>query len=372
MAFLKNNYQVGIWDLVIGILILTISFPCYGTPSVRIKDIAHVLGARENQLMGFGLVVGLRNTGDTQQTGFTKQAMTNLLSKMGVAPQLDFNSRNIAAVMVTATLPPFVKSGQKIDITVSSMGDATSLAGGTLLLTPLQGPDSAVYASAQGNITVDQDILIPNLPPIRNSRSTAGRVPGGGLVEKEVPVTFSEKGGLSIVLDSPDFTTAGRIADAIAAAGYDARTFDAGTVKVTVFSQEDALAVIQKVENLTIVPDSVAKVVINERTGTIVMGENVKIAASAVSFSGINVSIGPVKLYSEGSSIDKSEINTLRTQTNANFKKSQKALTYVPQAARLVDLVRALNRIKATPQELIAILQALKKVGALKADLEII
>ena len=332
-----------------------------------------MLGARENQLMGFGLVVGLRNSGDSQSTGFTKQAMTNLLSKMGVTPQIDFKSRNVAAVMITANLPPFVKTGQKIDVTVSSMGDASSLQGGTLLLTPLLGPDNDTYAVAQGSVTVDQDILMPNLPPVRHSQATSGRIPGGALVEKEVPVTLSDKGALSIVLDDPDFTTANRLVDAISSAGFDARAVDAGTVKVTVFGNEDALKVMARIENLTIVPDVAARVVINERTGTIVMGEDVRIAESAVSYGGLNVTVGPVKLYSQGT-IGESENaqNTTLTQTSARVSRSDTSLARVPQATRLADVVKALNTIKASPQELIAVLQAMKRVGALKADLEII
>ncbi len=355
------------------ILSLMIAAPLVAAPAVRIKDIAHVLGARDNQLMGFGLVVGLKNTGDSQSTGFTKQAMTNLLSKMGVPPQIDFKSRNVAAVMVTANLPAFVKSGQKFDVTVSSMGDATSLSGGTLLLAPLFGPDNVVYAVAQGNITVDQDLLLPNLPPVRKSQATAGRIPGGALVEKEIPVTLSDKGALSIVIDDPDFTTATRVAEAITRSGLDARAVDAATVKVTVFGNEDALRVMNRIENLTVVPDTVAKVVINERTGTIVMGENVRISEAAVSYGGLNVTVGPLKLYTEGSIAEAGEGQaTTRTQTNAQITRSDSGLRYVASSTRLIDVVRALNSVRATPQELIAILQAMKKVGALKAELEII
>lgn len=365
LAVLKH-----IWILSFVIWILS---SANASPPVRIKDIAHVLGARENQVMGFGLVVGLKNTGDSQSTGFTKQAMTNLLSKMGVTPQIDFKSRNVAAVMVTASLPPFVKSGQKIDINVSSMGDATSLLGGTLLLTPLQGADGDVYAAAQGNISVNQDALLPNLSPIRRSQSTAGRIPGGAMVEKEVPVTLSDRGALAIVIDEPDFTTAKRISDAINKAGYDARATDAGTVKVTVFDSDDAIKAMSKIENIMIVPDTVARVVVNERTGTIVIGENVRIASSAVSFGSINVTVGPIKFYSQGAAAEnEGSESLLRAQTDANIKKTDKSLKYVGQTTKLIDLVKALNAVKATPQELISILQAMKKAGALKAELEII
>ncbi|HTY13741.1 MAG TPA: flagellar basal body P-ring protein FlgI [Candidatus Omnitrophota bacterium] len=343
----------------------------YGAPTVRIKDIAHVLQARDNQLMGFGLVVGLRNTGDTQQTGFTKQAITNLLSKMGVAPQLDFKSRNVAAVMVTADLPPYAKSGQKLDVTVSSMGDATSLAGGTLLFTPLTGADSDIYATAQGNITVGQDSLAPNLPPLRTSQATVGSIPGGALIEKEVPVSLADKGNISIVLDEPDFTTAARVADAISKLGFEANAVDASTIQVPVYSDTDAVKVVSRIEGVTITPDSVARIVVNERTGTIVVGENVKISEAAVTSGTINVTIGSVRLHSEGSQ-DQNAGSTLGIDTTAKVTQDNGNLVRVPQSAKLSDVVKALNAVKATPQDLISIMQALKKVGALKAELEVI
>ncbi|OGC06769.1 hypothetical protein A2230_01695 [candidate division WOR-1 bacterium RIFOXYA2_FULL_36_21] len=355
----------GIWNLEFE--------SCIAAPPVRIKDMASVLGARENQIMGFGLIVGLKNTGDSVSTGFTQQAMNNLLSKMGMAPQIDFKSRNVAAVMVTCNLPPFIRSGQKMDVTVSSVGDATSLGGGTLLLTPLQGPDGNVYATAQGNISIDYDTIMPNLSTVRKNHATTGRIPGGALVEREVPVTIAEQGFVSIVLDEPDFTTADRVAIAIEEGGYAARAIDAGTINVTVLGTEDALRTIADIENITVVPDSIAKVVISERTGTIVMGENVKISEVAVSYGGINVTVGPVNLYSEGhADAYNSASDTMRIQTNVNLSRSDSSILLVPSSSRLSTLVKALNAIKAKPQELIAILQAMKKVGSLKAELEII
>ena len=357
--------------LLLGICFLGINTADAVSPAVRIKDISHILEARENQIMGFGLVVGLRNTGDSQQTGFTKQAMTNLLSKMGVAPQLDFKSRNVAAVMVTANLTPFAKVGQKMDVTVSSMGDATSLVGGTLLFTPLAGTDYEIYATAQGNVVVGQDPIASNLPPIRRSQSTAGRISGGALIEKEVPVSLADKGYISIVLDNPDFTTAVRVAEAIARIGFDANAVDAATVQVPVLGGGDAVAVISRIENITITPDTAAKVVINERTGTIVIGDNVTISEAAVTSGSINVTIGSVRIYSESDLEERS--SSLRSDTTAQIKRPEEGrLVMIPASARLMDLVRALNAVKASPQDLISILQALKKTGALKADLEVI
>ena len=360
--------------ILVWLALMVIALPLWSaSPQVRIKDLAHVIEARDNQLMGFGLVVGLRNTGDSSQTGFTKQAMTNLLSRMGVVPQVDFKSRNVAAVMVTTTLPPFVKSGQKLDVTVSSMGDASSLQGGTLLLTPLQGPDDQVYAAAQGNISVNQDDLAPNIPPIRRQQATVGRIPGGALVEKEVPVSLAEKGYITIVLDIPDFTTATRMSDAMNKRGFVATAMDAGTIRVSLAGVEDKVKIISRIENLTVQPDTVAKVIINERTGTIVIGDNVKLSEAAVSYSDITVTVGAVDMYSEGDiSEGTGATNTLRTRTTTKVNKKTSRLARVGPSARLADLVRALNAIRATPKDLIAILQALKKAGSLKAELEII
>jgi flagellar P-ring protein precursor FlgI len=371
--FIICNFIIGI---CLGFGIWSLGFPRQAgavSPAVRIKDIAHIIQARENQLMGFGLVVGLRNTGDSQQTGFTKQAMTNLLSKMGMAPQVDFKSRNVAAVMVTANLQAFVKSGQKMDVTVSSLGDATSLQGGTLLLTPLQGADGEIYASAQGNISVGQDPLMPNLAPFRHSQATVGRIPSGALVEKEVPVSLGEKGMLTIVLDEPDFTTANRMVGAIGKAGFTCSAPDAGTVQVYLAGAENLVGMMARIENLTLQPDSVARVVINERTGTIVIGDNVKISEVAVSYGDISVTVGAVDLYAEGQAGEgATNPGDIRTRTTARFTKQAGRLARLAPSARLADLVRALNAIRATPRDLVAILQALKKAGALKAELEII
>lgn len=344
------------------------------SPSVRIKDIAHVLEARENQLMGFGLVVGLRNTGDKNQTGFTQQALTNLLSRMGVVPQsVDFKSRNVAAVMVTATLPPFIRPGQKIDVTVSSVGNATSLQGGTLLITPLHGVDDKVYAVSQGSLLVGLPAGTPSVPYIKQKQTTVGRIPGGALVEKEVPVTIGDQGVLTIVLDNPDFTTANRVANSIRRLGLDAQAKDAVTVTIPTTSDDDFVSLVSRIENATVVPDVIAKVIVNERTGTIVIGESVKISPVAVSYSGIDVVIGNVALFSEGTSVDSAqEESRYRASSNARLERTEGKLTLVPGGATLASLVKALNTIGASPQDLIAILQAMKKAGAIKAELEVI
>ncbi|MBU1026513.1 MAG: flagellar basal body P-ring protein FlgI [Candidatus Margulisbacteria bacterium] len=363
-----------IFSLTFTFLALSFEFASAVSPRVRIKDIAHVLEARENQLMGFGLVVGLRNTGDRSKTGFTQQALTNLISRMGVVPQtIDFSSRNVAAVMVTAQLPPFVKSGQKIDVTISSVGDATSLQGGTLLVTPLNGVDDQVYAVAQGSMLVGIESSAPSVPYVRQRQSTVGRIPNGALVEKEVPVSLASKGLLTIVLDNPDFTTATRVAAAITSKGFLANATDAGTVTVPIGFEGDIVKTIAQIENLTVVPDVVAKIIVNERTGTIVVGESVKIAPVAVSYSGIDVTIGEVSLFSEGIEGEAAQGESrYRARSLARLERNEGELKVVPGGATLSSLVRALNTIGASPKDLIAILQAMKKAGAIKADLEVI
>ncbi len=342
------------------------------SPAVRIKDIAHILEARENQLMGFGLVVGLRNTGDKTQTGFTQQALTNLLSRMGIVPQtVDFRSRNVAAVMVTANLPAFIKPGQKLDVTVSSVGDANSLQGGTLLMTPLYGADDKVYAVAQGSLLVGLKSSTASVPYIRRSQTTVGRIPGGALVEKEVPVSVGDKGLITIVLDHPDFTTATRVAASIKRIGLEATAKDAGTVTIPVLG--NVIATVSRIEKLTVVPDVVAKIVVNERTGTIVIGESVKIAPCAVSYSGIDVTIGNISLFTEGSGGEAAQDDSrYRARSVARLDEAKGDLKLVSGGATLSALVRALNAIGASPKDMIAILQAMKKAGAIKAELEVI
>lgn len=354
-------------------------------PAVRIKDIATISDARENQLMGFGLVVGLRLSGDSQQTEFTKQAVTNLLSNMGLSSPTpvgsttlnpvynlsnvpktkEFKTKNTASVMVTAMLPAFTKPGQKIDVTVSSIGDATSLKGGTLIATPLKGMDDKVYAVAQGAVSLGgaTDISQAGYNP---DVTTTGRIPGGAIVEKEIPVYLGEKlsatsdnpympdtYSFSILLNDPDFTTASRVAYTLAMEGIDAKAQDASSIVVSVPQGQDVIALVAKAENLTVVPDVRAKVVINERTGTIVIGENIKLGPVAVSYGRINVSIGGGE--------------------NPQLKVTEKGsrLVSVRQGGTLRELVRSLNAIGASPKDMIAILQAIRSAGALTAEIEV-
>lgn len=305
-------------------------------PTVRVKDIAHVMEARDNQLIGFGLIAGLKNTGDSIQTEFTKQALTNILSRMGIAPgEKEFKSKNVASVMVTAKLPPYAQVGQKIDVVVSSLGDATSLQGGTLLMTPLQGADDNVYAVAQGPVTLGFAGTEGNVITSDKRQPNAGKVINGGIVEREVPVSIDEN-SISIVIDKPDYTTASRIVAAMKQVGIRARARDAATVITSKEVYQDMVEFISAIENLTVVPDTTARIVINEQTGVIVMGENVRIAPIAVSYGDTNISV----------------------------------LATTPEAT-VSDLVSALNAIGVKPRDLISILHAIKSSGAISADIEV-
>ncbi|MFH0886874.1 MAG: flagellar basal body P-ring protein FlgI [bacterium] len=344
------------------------------SPSVRIKDIARVLEAHENQLMGFGLVIGLKNTGDSNQTVFTRQALTNLLSHMGIPPQeKEFRSRNVAAVMVTAKLAAFTKTGQKLDVTVSSLGDAISLRGGTLILTPLQGVDGEIYAIAQGPLAVGGQNEKVTVPLVDRAPTTVGIISDGAVVEKEVPVTMGERNILTIVLNNPDFTTASRLAYSITRSGIvEANAKDAATVVIPIRKGVDIVNLVASLENLRVVPDTLAKVVINERTGTIVMGENVRIAPVAVTFGTVTVKISPVDV--SASSYGGGDVNgaTTTARSTVKYYDGNKKLAQVESGANLVSLIRALNKIGATPSDLVGVLQAIKKSGALSAELEII
>ncbi len=301
------------------------------------KDIAHVLEARDNQLMGFGLVAGLKNSGDSFQTQFTKQALTNLLSRMGIAPQdKEFRSKNVASVMVTAKLPPYSPVGQKIDVVVSSLGDATSLQGGTLLMTPLMGADDDVYAVAQGPIAVGfSGMEGSDVTPAEKRQTDVGRIVNGAIVEREVPVSIDQN-YVTVVIDKPDYTTASRIVSAMRQAGISARARDAATIIASKEASQDMVDYISTIGNLTIVPDAVARIVINEITGVVVMGENVKIAPVAVSYGDVNVTV------SSGTA-----------------------------EATLSDIVSALNAVGIKPKDLVAIIHAIKSSGAISADVEV-
>lgn len=338
---------------------------------VKVRDAVDVQGARENQLIGYGLVVGLPGTGDTVIGGrsgtiFTVQSIVNMLKRFGIVVPSEFvRVRNVAAVMVTANLPPYLKPGSKLDVVVSSLGDARSLRGGNLLQTPLQGADLISYGVAQGPITVDGAFRdVPATPLASTNRFTTARLPGGATVEREVPATVFSQGEVTLLLKKPDYTACTRIADAVNKAFLTtvASPLDASSVKLRVPTDysEHVVEFISAVTGLEYEAPQVAKVVINERTGTIVMGSDVRVGSVAVAQGALHLVV-----RSERQTVltEDTEATTIRQTGTGN-------LIALPEGANIAEVVDALNAIGATPHEMVAVLQSLRAAGALQADVE--
>jgi flagellar P-ring protein precursor FlgI len=346
--------------------------------ATRVKDIAYVQGIRGRQLIGYGLLVGLNGTGDTQRSTFTLQSMTSMLKRFGVTvPQNDMRLRNVAAVMVTAFVPSFAKEGGMIDVTVSSLGDATSIQGGTLLMTPLTGMDGTVYATAQGPVSVGGMSVRSNGNEIRRNHTAAGRIPGGALLERPVSLEIFRDSTVSVVLVRPDFTTATRVAEAVNGKfpNHIAIASDGSTIDLRVpadFRGPGKLVeFVSQIELLEITPDAVAKVVINERTGTIVVGGNVTIMPVAISHGGLNIEVQSVPVISQPQPFSRGE--TVATQQTTLYAAADSStVVALDGAATVQDIAKALNVLKVAPRDIIAIFQALKEAGALTAELVVI
>jgi len=360
-------------------LLLTLLLPVWeAAAQVRVKDVARVQGVRENDLYGYGLVLGLNGTGDRSTSSpFTPQTIANMLQRLGIAiPPLALNSKNVAAVMVTAKLPPFIKSGSTVDVTVSSLGDAATLQGGTLLLTPLQGPDGRVYALAQGALSVG-GILASGAggDTVQKNHPTVGRIPGGAVVEREVPAAL-DPATIVLTLQQSDFTTAVRLAQALNRAGMGsvARAVDPSTVTVAVPPAEQGrlMEFIAQVESVTLKVDAPARVVINERTGTVVLGSQLRIATVAIAHGNLTIQIREEKQVSQPPPFAPRGSQTVVVPKSEVTVKEEKAqLALVPEGASIGDVVQGLNALGVTPRDLISILQAIRQAGALMADLEI-
>jgi flagellar P-ring protein precursor FlgI len=361
------------------LLIVLICLAVAESPAVRIKDIATVSGMRANQLMGVGLVAGLKGTGDTN-SNVTDKALTNLLVNMGVTNRQDlYRSKNIAVVMVTAELPAFVKPGQKIDVFVSSIGDATSLRDGNLLMTPLKGADDQVYAVAQGPIVLGGRTTWRTATTLINRNETVCKVVEGAIVEQSVPMEIAGRSSVALNLNKSDFSTATRIAEALDRAGYSGtRAIDPSTVEIPIEAEdrEDIVSFIARVQDFMVVPDAVAKVVINQRTGTVVIGENVRLAPVAISHGEVEIRIEGEE-ETENGNLDSAVLAMNQTANDGNqlapqLKANAIKLVQLREGSTLSSLVKALNSVGTSPQDLIAILQALKTAGALAAELEVI
>ncbi len=344
----------------------------------RIKDIAAIQGVRTNQLVGYGLVVGLDGTGDqTTQTPFTTQSIANMLTQMGVnlPPGINMQLKNVAAVMVTADLPPFAQAGQGIDITVSSIGNAKSLRGGTLVLTPLKGADGQVYAMAQGSLVVSGAGASANGSKAQINHLSVGLIPAGATVERTVATALGEGGHINIELRQSDFTTASRVVDAVNARfGQDsARALNGRVIQVkTPVGASERVAFLGAIESLDVSPaQAMAKVIINARTGSVVMNQKVTLDPSAVSHGNLSVIISSEPVISQPAPFSQGQ-TVVAAQSQIEIRQQPGEVMLLKGGASLADVVKALNSIGATPQDLLAILQALKASGALRAELEVI
>jgi len=357
------------------LLLLVLAAPAQAE---RIKDLAQVSGVRSNQLVGYGLVVGLDGTGDqSTQTPYTVQSLKAMLAKFGIVlpPGVTPKPKNVAAVAVHAELPPFVKPGQTIDVTVSSIGNAKSLRGGALLMTPLKGPDGKVYAIAQGNLVVsgfgaaqDGSRVTVNIP-------SAGRIPNGATVERAVPTGFAQGDRITLNLHEPDFTTAQRLAQAIdhtLGAGT-AYPVDAATVQVLApRDPAQRVGFLSVLENLELEPgEAPAKVIINSRTGTVVIGSHVRVTPAAVAHGNLTVRVTAKPVVSQPAPFSQGQTQVV-PRTDIEIEQEKNRMFVFEAGVSLDEIVRAVNGVGAAPGDLVAILEALKQAGALKAQLIVI
>jgi flagellar P-ring protein FlgI len=340
-----------------------------------IRDIASVEGVRENAVFGYGLVVGLKGTGDRQQTIFTIQTLVNVLSRMGLqVPASSINVKNVAAVFVTATLPPFASPGNKIDVTVASAGDASSLEGGMLLLTPLYAADGQVYAAAQGPLTVGGYRAGTGISSKQVNHPTVGRVPGGALVERDSSIDLETMNVLNILLSEPNFSTAEQVAAAInrELCGATARVRDSRRIEVARAADAgDVPGLLARIESLTVEVHRRARVVINERTGTIVMGREVRLGAVSILHGTFSIQVTTKLAGSQPQAFASGDTKVV-PETNVQAEETESRRIELTEGASVELLVDGLQKIGATSRDVIAILQAIKAAGALDAELEVI
>jgi flagellar P-ring protein precursor FlgI len=348
--------------------------------AMRLKEVASVQGVRTNQLVGYGLVVGLDGTGDqTTSTPFTTQSLTALLQQMGVtvpAGTSTMQLKNVAAVMVTAQLPPFAQPGQLLDVTVSSMGNAKSLRGGTLIATPLKGADGQIYALAQGNLIVGGAGASAAGSKVQVNTLNAGRVPEGATVERAVPTPLSQGDYLQLDLNSNDYNTAREVERAVNAkmgAGV-AQAIDGRVVRVRMPAGTDArVGFMADIENLPLeLAAPAAKVVINARTGSVVVNQMVTLNPCAVAHGGLSVTINSTPVVSQPTAFSSGGSTVAKDKADITIRQEPGSLIQLPAGTRLTEVVKALNTLGATPQDLLAILQAMKSAGALNAEIEVI
>ncbi len=374
MAIKRIGSLIILLSLVLGVGVSVIAAAASATATTRIKDIARLQGVRSNQLNGMGLVVGLNGTGDSSKAN--AEVVANALAKWGVKVNAsELKVKNIAVVAITANFPPYLHQGDTIDVQVSSIGDAKSLQGGILLQTPLVGADSRVYAVAQGPVYVGGYSISGRGASQQKNITTVGTISNGAIVEREVPMQLDYNGRLRWALNEPDFTTAARLADTInenIAVGA-ARAIDMGLVEVLVPRERmsEPIAFIAEIETLPVTPDGVAKVIVNERNGTIVVGDKVKISSVAVTHNNITVKINSETAVSQPNSLSMGR--TVATTTDSlDVQEEKGSMVLMPTGTDIGTIVRALNAVGTTPQDIIAILVAIKQSGALYGVLEFI
>lgn len=343
-----------------------------GTASAdRIKDLATIGGVRENHLTGFGIVIGLDGTGDDARSPVVKGALTKMFKRLGITvdPQ-DIKAKNVAAVMITTALPAFAKPGMTLDVTVSSVGNAKSLAGGTLLATPLKGADQRTWAIAQGALSVGGFVAEGATgSTAKKNHTLVGTVPRGAHVELAAPTQLPQH-QVALVLKQPDFTTATRMREAIVAKlGDIARVSDSATVVVTIPKRGDVTQLIAELEPIDVVPDLKAKVIVDEKTGTVVIGEAVTLRAAAITFGALTIEIGEEPVVSQPEAFGRGKTQVV-PRTNVKVDEADRPIRVVNPAATVGDVAAALAALGAKPRDLVAILRALKAAGALRADLE--
>ncbi|MFI5304239.1 MAG: flagellar basal body P-ring protein FlgI [Nitrospiria bacterium] len=371
----RKEMSRGVKFIVFSLVFYFLTLPAEGA---RIKDITSIEGVRENSLIGYGLIIGLNGTGDKSGTVFTLQTLTNMLNKMGIlVDPTTVKVKNVAAVVVTAKLPPFNRPGSRIDVSVSSLGDATSLQGGTLLMTPLRGPDQEIYAVAQGPVSIGGFIGGKEGDTIQKNHPTAGRVPDGATVEKEVKLDLGEREELTLMLKQQDFTTAMKVSQVINAGLKDnfSSAVDSDTIylKVPDSYKGRIVELLAAIESLDVPVDVTAKVVVNERTGTIVMGDQVRISDIGISHGNLIIRVKTDLQVSQPASFGPSNSKTVVVPKQKTTVTEEDArMTVMKGGATIGEVVNALNAIGVTPRDLIAILQAMKAAGALQAELEIL
>ncbi len=361
------------------LLMLALSSPTAALGQSRIKDIADFEGVRENQLVGYGLVVGLDGTGDDLDNAvFTRESLIGMLQRLGVnARSDDLSTENVAAVMVTADLPAFARQGTRIDVAVSTIGDAESLLGGTLLVTPILGADGEVYAVAQGPIAVAGFSAAGNAQSITKGVPTAGRIPNGAIIERELGFELEQLNSVKISLRNPDLTTARRVAQAINRfVGLPAaRSTDPSTVVLAVPKtyKGETIDLLTDIEQLPVRADQVARVVIDERSGVIVMGENVKISTVAIAQGNLTIRITETPQVSQPSPFSNTGNTEVVDRTNIEVSEDEdRKLAVLPAGVSLQELVNGLNALGVGPRDMITILQAIKAAGALQAEIEVL